>query len=62
LSLLAAREKRDPGSVREVYPLIAEAVDFVATHQAHFDADIDIYGDFKERAKGVYQLCHRERP
>ncbi len=57
LSLLA-REKRDPGSVRESYESLSEVVDFVATHQAYFDADVDIYGDFKERATRIHDVCN----
>ena len=57
LDLLATREERDPGSVAEIYSSLAACVDFVANNQAHFDADIDIYGDFKAKAQRVRNTC-----
>jgi hypothetical protein len=57
LSLLDAREKMDPGSVKEIFFRLSEIVEFVASHQQYFDADIDIYGDFQERAKLIRMAC-----
>ncbi len=53
LSLLEARDGQDAGSVEEVYPLVAKCVDFIATHQEHFDAPVHIYGSFKERCASI---------
>ncbi len=53
LSLLEARDGQDAGSVGEVYPLVAKCVDFIATHQEHFDAPAHIYGSFKERCANI---------
>ena len=57
LSLLEAREKRDPGSVTSIYPELAKSIDFVASHQEYFDATPDIYGSFRERAMQIRELC-----
>ncbi len=57
LSLLEQRENKDPESVSEIYSDLAEAVDFVASHQGYFDADVDIYGSFKERAERIRRAC-----
>ena len=53
LSLLEARQ--DAVSVEEIYPLVAKCVDFIATHQEHFDAPVHIYGNFKERCASIAQ-------
>jgi hypothetical protein len=57
LHLLENREERDPGSVREVYSSLTECVEYVARNQDYFDAPIDIYGDFKEQAARIHQVC-----
>jgi len=53
LSLLESRDEHDAGSVKEIYPLVAKCVEFIANHQEHFDADVDIYGSFKERCASI---------
>lgn len=60
LSLLEAREKRDPGSVKDIYKSLSETVEFVASHQEYFDADVNIYGDFRELADRIRELCMPE--
>jgi hypothetical protein len=57
LSLLEAREKRDPGSVAQIYEKLAPFVEYVGANQEHFDADQDIYGNFRERADGIRRAC-----
>lgn len=59
LRLLLNREERDPGSVAEVYKELADASDFVASHQQHFDAKPAIYGWFRELATRIRLLCAR---
>ena len=56
MTLLAAREKRDPGSVAQVYARLEPTIDFVAASQARFDASHDIYGDFAEKAEAFKKL------
>jgi hypothetical protein len=57
LLLLASREERDPGSVSEIYSDLAPAIEYVATHQSSFDADPNIYGDFRELGERIKVLC-----
>jgi hypothetical protein len=57
LGFLTAREKRDPGSVAQVYAQLAPTIEFVATSQARFDASHAIYGDFAEKAAILQKLC-----
>ena len=59
LSLLEAREERDPGSVSEIYSTLIATITFVSERQDYFDADIKIYGDFKDIADRVAALCRR---
>lgn len=59
LGLLAHREEHDPGSVAQVFDVLEEAVEYVASNQALFDADPAIYGDFRERADEVLRAVGR---
>lgn len=45
-----------PSTIEPVMDEILEAVDFVARNQARYEADIQIYGDFKERAQRIRSL------
>jgi hypothetical protein len=56
LNNLIAREKRDPGSVAQIFARLEPAVDFVAASQSRFDADHDIYGDFPGKACELKKL------
>lgn len=53
LSLLEARKKRDRGSVEEVLDSLKEILAFVSHRQDHFDADVNIYGDFRARVASI---------
>jgi hypothetical protein len=57
LRLLISREQRDPGSVSDIYPHLASTVEYVASHQAQYDADPNIYGSFQELATQLKALC-----
>jgi hypothetical protein len=57
LLLLISREKRDPGSVSQVYPALRPTIDFVASNQKYFDADPNIYGSFPELRLEIAALC-----
>jgi len=57
LSLLEAREQRDPGSVKAIYESLAPYIQFIAENQTCFNADLAIYGDFKVRACEIESLC-----
>lgn len=57
LLLLINREKRDPGSVREIYERMKPIVEQVASRQAFYDADPDIYGSFKDHEAELATLC-----
>jgi hypothetical protein len=57
LRLLVSREGRDPGSVAQIYPPLRQAVEYVASHQELYDADPNIYGDFKDLAAQLKSLC-----
>ena len=57
LGLLEGREQKDPGSVSDIYSSLSDCVDYVANNQAYFDADLDIYGDFKVSAARIRKLC-----
>jgi hypothetical protein len=56
LGNLSAREKRDPGSVAQIFARLEPTIDFVAASQPRFDADHDIYGDFAEKAQDLKKL------
>lgn len=58
LSLLAAREERDPGSVAIIYPVLEDTINFIASHQAYYAANPAVYGSFAERAQHIRTLCY----
>jgi hypothetical protein len=60
LRVLIAREKGDPGSVAQIYDQLQATLEFVAESQARFDADHNIYGDFREKAAELAKLCGKE--
>jgi hypothetical protein len=53
LRLLINREKRDPGSVMEIYGKLSDTIDYVASHQSYFEAPENIYGSFQELAEQI---------
>lgn len=57
LHLLEGREKKDPGSVSTIFSSLLDCVDYVANNQAFFEADEDIYGNFKEQAGLIREHC-----
>jgi hypothetical protein len=57
LRLLMSREERDPGSVTAIYSDLASFIEYVASHQVEFDADVNIYGKFSDLAKRIKALC-----
>lgn len=58
LALLETREEEDPGCVRHIYGDLSKTIAFVAANQEHFDASVDIYGSFIERAKQIERVCN----
>lgn len=61
LGLLGDREELDSGSVCEIYEKVADAIEFLASHQKYFDAEPAIYGFFRDRADAVIAVC-AEKP
>ncbi|WP_374585315.1 hypothetical protein [Pseudoduganella sp.] len=57
LNLLITRESEEPGSVSELYAQLKPTVEFVATHQWYFDADLDIYGSFEDLGDRIRAMC-----
>lgn len=57
LGLLIARESEEPGCVSDLYAQLKPTVEFVATHQWYFDADLDIYGSFKDLGDRIRAMC-----
>ena len=57
LSLLEAREKRDPGSVKNIIEALEPYLAFVAERQEYFDAPEHIYGNFSQRVANIRQAC-----
>jgi hypothetical protein len=57
LNVLREREKSHPGSVAEIYPALRATIEHVAANQAFFDADVGIYGGFRDCAAEIEALC-----
>ena len=56
LHLLEGREKKDPGSVSNIFASLSKCVDYVASNQVFFEAEEDIYGNFKAQADVIRKL------
>lgn len=56
LRLLIVRESEERGCVADVYAELKPSIDLVSSHQARFDADLDIYGSFEELAARLRYL------
>ncbi len=57
LRLLINRENKDPGSVKNIYCNLKPTIDYVSNNQEYFDADKNIYGDFKKLAEQIHSTC-----
>ncbi len=60
LALLQTREIEDPGSVCQIYHTLSSTVDFIGGNQEYFDASMDIYGAFNERAGEIRGTCESD--
>jgi hypothetical protein len=58
LLLLINREQRDPGSVKQIHGRIAPIVSAVAARQAFYNANPDIYGNFRDHEAEFAALCN----
>jgi hypothetical protein len=57
LCTLMERESEVPGCMSDLYVQLKPTVEFIATHQKYFDADPEIYGNFKDRAESLRAMC-----
>jgi hypothetical protein len=57
IRFLTAREKREPGSVAQIYDPLQATLEFVAESQSRFAANHNNYGDFREQAAALAKLC-----
>jgi hypothetical protein len=56
LNLIKKKLQEDPESIKPVMKDLLPAVEYVATNQKTFDADIDIYGDFTKELSEIMRL------
>jgi hypothetical protein len=63
LRLIELMLEHAPDSIGPIMPELLPAVDFVEANQERYDADKDIYGDFRERAQRIRErwAAHRQR-
>jgi hypothetical protein len=61
LNLLLNREEKDPGSVMEIYDDLFPVIDFVASNQERFDADPEIYGNYREKCDTLAEMFTKFR-
>lgn len=57
LTLLDARERKDPGSVQQILESLEPYLEIVANGQEYFDAPVDIYGSFPGRVASIREIC-----
>ena len=56
LSLVAEKLEKQPRYIVPIMTDLLDAVEYVANHQAQFEADEDIYGNFKEKLTQIQRL------
>ena len=61
LNLLLNREEKDPDSVMEIYDDLFPVIDFVVSNQERFDADPEIYGNFREKGDVLAEMFKKFR-
>ncbi|UPU35896.1 hypothetical protein M1B72_21040 [Geomonas paludis] len=61
INLLLKREKKDPGSVMEIYDDLFPAIDLVASNQERFQANPEIYGNFREKGDALAEMFKKFR-
>ena len=57
LRLIEEKIANDTAAIGPVLPALKESVQAVAAAQSFYDADLDIYGDFKEIAARILAAC-----
>lgn len=56
VELIKSKMQEQPQYVRPVFEELQPTLEMIAENQLSFDADIDIYGDFKETLEEVLEL------
>lgn len=56
LRLIKLKLETDPESVREIFDSLLPSIRHVVDNQGFYDADIEIYGDFKDLFKKIKAL------
>lgn len=56
LELVMEKSEAHAEEMKSIYPALKELLDHIANNQDKYDADIDIYGDFKEINKRITTL------
>lgn len=58
LDLLKIREERDRGCINDIYTKLSSTLEYIGDSRECFNADIDVFGSFKERAESIQRLCN----
>ena len=61
IGLTLEKLDRDPDAILPLIPEILPALRHLALHQNEYDADLDIYGDFKEKLAEIERLVETVR-
>ncbi len=59
LRLIEHKLETEPEQIKEIFELLAPSLEIVATRQRFYDADTDIYDDFKEILDSIHQLYRK---
>ncbi|WP_339133400.1 MAG: hypothetical protein WGN25_12670 [Candidatus Electrothrix sp. GW3-4] len=56
LLLIEEKLKNEPETILSVIGELISSVRYVASNQSYYDADIDIYGDFRKKYRNIIEL------
>ena len=56
IELFLDRAKKDTVEIMKIYPDFESLLEYVAEHQMEYGADLDIYGDLKEKSAEIARI------
>jgi hypothetical protein len=56
LRLVQRKLKTHPHFIAPIFPSLAQSIEYISNNQSNYDADLDIYGDFRELANEIFVL------
>lgn len=59
IELIEEKAITQPEFLEAVYPELKSCIEYLADHQVEYEADLDIYGDFKAKAMNIFAALEK---